>query len=160
MPNELAKPVTDQFTQELTQVVSPEKLVEFKDQTGKQESLKKTTDSKLPTESKDSKDKASVEKTPDNLAKEKRVNNHDPNLYRIMFFMKHFRMHDIVIKLVGDDTLVIDASHKEYIDEHGFATRSVVRKQKLPDDIVKEKLVSWLTADGVLIIQAPRVGNN
>lgn len=156
MPNELTKTDIAQFTQELTQVVAAEKVSEFKDQPSKQESTKKPSDPKLTSESEDSKDKESIEKTPDYLAKEKRVKTHDPNVYRIMFFMKHFRIHDIVIKLVGR-TLVIDAAHKEYVDEHGFASRSVVRKQKLPDDIVKEKLVSWFTADGVLIIQAPRV---
>ncbi|KAG8180004.1 hypothetical protein JTE90_020959 [Oedothorax gibbosus] len=158
MPNTPTKKDITQFTQELTQVVSSEKLVELKDQPTKQQQEPGKTPADMILET-DTKAEESIEKTPDILAKEKTVKTQDPNMYRVMFYMKHFRVHDIVIKVVGQ-TLVIDAAHKEYVDEHGFATRSMVRKQNLPEDVIKEKLVSWFSADGVLIIQAPRVEKN
>ncbi|CAL1270665.1 unnamed protein product [Larinioides sclopetarius] len=77
----------------------------------------------------------------------------DAEAFQIVFYMKHFRVTDIIVKVV-DHTLIIDACHREHADEHGLVSRSMVRKQKLPLNVKLETLVSSFTSHGFLVIHA------
>ncbi|GBM21744.1 hypothetical protein AVEN_118275-1 [Araneus ventricosus] len=77
----------------------------------------------------------------------------DADAFQVVFYMKHFRVTDIVVKVV-DRTLIIDACHREHADEHGLVSRSMIRKQKLPKNIRLETLASSFTGNGFLVIHA------
>lgn len=48
------------------------------------------------------------------------------------------------------------ACHEERVDEHGLVSRQFTRRYVLPEDVEPEKVISTLSADGVLVIEAPR----
>ena len=59
-----------------------------------------------------------------------------------------------------DNDLIIEASHEERVDEHGFVSRQFKRRYVLPQDVDQQRLESDLSPGGALVVQAPKVGAN
>lgn len=55
-----------------------------------------------------------------------------------------------------DDHVVVTASHEERVDEHGLISRQFTRRYMLPEGIEAEQITSTLSADGILVVEAPR----
>ncbi|GFS70493.1 hypothetical protein NPIL_692571 [Nephila pilipes] len=75
-----------------------------------------------------------------------------PGMYELIFYMKHFRPSDIIVKVV-DHYIIIDAHHKQHVDELGLVTRSMYRKHALPDSVQVKDLTCLFTCNGFLFIR-------
>jgi HSP20 family molecular chaperone IbpA len=74
----------------------------------------------------------------------------------VVLDVSHFTPEEVRVK-IADDMLVIEASHEEKRDEHGYVTRSLKRRYPLPKDIDAQNFVSELTRDGMLTVKAPKI---
>ncbi|KAK5870772.1 hypothetical protein PBY51_003692 [Eleginops maclovinus] len=74
--------------------------------------------------------------------------------WRVNLEVTHFFPSEIVVS-VSDGFLEVRGKHEERPDEHGFIARCFTRKYRLPDDIDATKMVSTLSADGILTVVAP-----
>ncbi|GFQ81023.1 SHSP domain-containing protein [Trichonephila clavata] len=72
--------------------------------------------------------------------------------FELIFYMKHFRASDIIVKVL-DRHVIIDASHKMHVDEHGLVKRSMFRKHALPESVTADDLTCCFTGNGYLIVQ-------
>ncbi|CAL1274030.1 unnamed protein product [Larinioides sclopetarius] len=75
--------------------------------------------------------------------------------FKVMLNVSHFKPNEISVKTV-DNCIVIHGKHEEKTDEHGFIAREFTRRYMLPEGAEPEKVVSKLTPDGVLTIEAPK----
>ncbi|XP_015916652.1 alpha-crystallin B chain [Parasteatoda tepidariorum] len=75
--------------------------------------------------------------------------------FQVRLDVGHFAPEDIVVKTV-DDQVVVTAKHEEKVDEHGFISREFTRRYVLPESSDLDKVTSTLSADGILIVEAPR----
>ncbi|XP_058459770.1 protein lethal(2)essential for life-like [Malaya genurostris] len=66
-----------------------------------------------------------------------------------------FSPSEITVQTV-DNTVIVEAKHKEKPDEHGFVSRHFMRRYVLPSGHDPKDVVSSLSFDGVLTITAPR----
>jgi crystallin alpha B len=69
--------------------------------------------------------------------------------------VQQFKPEELKVRVV-DDYLVVEAKHEERSDEHGFISRQFTRRYKLPEDVDPLALVSKLSSDGVLSLEAPK----
>uniref|UniRef100_A0A3B3ZZC1 SHSP domain-containing protein n=1 Tax=Periophthalmus magnuspinnatus TaxID=409849 RepID=A0A3B3ZZC1_9GOBI len=74
--------------------------------------------------------------------------------WRVSLDVSHFSPSEISLS-VKDGFLQIGGRHEERPDEHGFVARCFTRKYRLPAEIDVAKIVSWLSADGILTVEAP-----
>ncbi|GFW74255.1 SHSP domain-containing protein [Trichonephila clavipes] len=72
--------------------------------------------------------------------------------FELIFYMKHFRASDIIVKVV-DRHVIIDASHKMHVDEHGLVKRSMFRKHAIPESVKADNLICYFTGHGYLMVQ-------
>lgn len=78
----------------------------------------------------------------------------DEDKFQVCVDVQHFAPDEITVK-TADGFLIIEGKHEERQDEHGFVSRSFVRKYSLPEGVKPELLVSKLSSDGVLTVSAP-----
>ena len=67
----------------------------------------------------------------------------------------HFKPEEIEVKTVGNN-VVIHGKHEERTDKHGWVQREFTRRYALPEGCEPEKVVSNLSSNGVLVIEAPK----
>jgi len=67
--------------------------------------------------------------------------------------VQQFKPEEVTVKVAGD-SLVVEGKHEERKDDHGFVSRSFVRRYQLPKSIDAETISSSLSSDGVLQITA------
>ncbi|KFM81414.1 Protein lethal(2)essential for life, partial [Stegodyphus mimosarum] len=79
----------------------------------------------------------------------------DPEKFQVRLDVGHFAPEEITVKTV-DDQVVVTASHEEKVDEHGLISRQFTRRYVLPEGVEPEKVTSTLSADGILVVEAPR----
>ncbi|CAM4545339.1 unnamed protein product [Leuciscus chuanchicus] len=74
--------------------------------------------------------------------------------WKISLDVNHFAPSEVTVK-IKDGFLEIAGKHEERQDEHGFIARYFARKYKLPGGVDAENLQSFLSADGILTVEAP-----
>ncbi|XP_038559583.1 heat shock protein beta-1 [Micropterus salmoides] len=74
--------------------------------------------------------------------------------WRVSLDVAHFSPSEISLS-VRDGFLEIRGKHEERPDEHGFIARCFTRKYRLPAEIDATKIVSTLSVDGILTVEAP-----
>ncbi|KAF8788815.1 Protein lethal(2)essential for life like protein [Argiope bruennichi] len=79
----------------------------------------------------------------------------DTDKFKVRLNVKHFKPNEISVKTV-DNFIVIHCKHEEKSDEHGFISREFTRRYILPEGAAPEAVVSKLTPDGILTVEAPR----
>ncbi|GJQ65541.1 hypothetical protein Trydic_g7642 [Trypoxylus dichotomus] len=82
------------------------------------------------------------------------------HVFEINLDVQHFSPEEITVKVNDDGFIIVDASHAEKEDEHGFISRHFVRKYLLPNGANINQITSSLSSDGVLKITAPRLDEN
>ena len=80
----------------------------------------------------------------------------DKEKFQVNLDVSHFKPEEIKVKMV-EKNLMIEGKHEEKMDEHGFISRQFTRKYLLPKDVDPASVVSNLSRDGVLTIQAPKM---
>ncbi|EAT37332.1 AAEL010654-PA [Aedes aegypti] len=75
--------------------------------------------------------------------------------FQINLDVQQFTPDEITVTVV-DDTVVVEGKHEEKQDEHGYVSRQFMRKYKLPNGHEAEDVTSFISADGVLTVTAPR----
>lgn len=60
------------------------------------------------------------------------------------------------MKTVEND-VVVEAKHEERPDEHGYISRSFVRRYPLPNGYNAKDVTTTLSSDGILVIKAPKL---
>ncbi|XP_031161325.1 heat shock protein 67B1 [Sander lucioperca] len=74
--------------------------------------------------------------------------------WRVSLDVAHFFPSEISLS-VRDGFLEVGGKHEERPDEHGFIARCFSRKYRLPAEIDATKIVSTLSVDGILSVEAP-----
>jgi len=75
--------------------------------------------------------------------------------FQVNLDVKHFAPEELTVT-TGANSFAIEGKHEEKSDEHGFVTRHFKRRYMLPKEIDPATIVSRLSADGVLTIEAPK----
>lgn len=75
--------------------------------------------------------------------------------YEIFLCVKDFTPEEISVK-TSDGLVIVEGTHDERKDEHGFISRHFVRKYRMPEGCNLDRVQSRLTPDGVLVVSAPR----
>nr|XP_032799930.1 heat shock protein beta-1 [Petromyzon marinus]XP_032799931.1 heat shock protein beta-1 [Petromyzon marinus]XP_032799932.1 heat shock protein beta-1 [Petromyzon marinus]XP_032799933.1 heat shock protein beta-1 [Petromyzon marinus] len=78
---------------------------------------------------------------------------HTSDRWRVSLDVNHFSPEELVVKTAGG-YVEISGKHEERQDEHGFVARCFTRKYMLPPNIEADHVVSSLSADGVLTVEA------
>ncbi|XP_028270482.1 heat shock protein beta-1 [Parambassis ranga] len=74
--------------------------------------------------------------------------------WRVSMDVAHFFPTEISLS-VRDGFLEVGGRHEERPDQHGFISRCFTRKYRLPAEVDATKIVSTLSADGILTVEAP-----
>ncbi|XP_072289260.1 heat shock protein beta-1-like [Eucyclogobius newberryi] len=74
--------------------------------------------------------------------------------WRVCLDVSHFSPSEISLS-VKNGFLQVGGKHEERPDEHGFVSRCFTRKYRLPAEIDFTKIVSSLSAHGLLTVEAP-----
>ncbi|KAM4577074.1 heat shock protein beta-1 [Odontesthes bonariensis] len=74
--------------------------------------------------------------------------------WRVSMDVAHFSPTEIFL-CVRDGFLEVGGKHEEKPDEHGFIARCFTRKYRLPAEVDATKIVSKLSVDGILTVEAP-----
>ena len=77
------------------------------------------------------------------------------NFVQVNLDVQQFKPEELKVKVI-DEFLIVEAKHEERTDHHGFVSRQFTRRYKLPQDIDAQALVSKLSSDGVLSLEAPK----
>ena len=75
--------------------------------------------------------------------------------FAVKLDVSHFKPEEIEVKTV-DNNVVIHGKHEERTDKHGWIQREFTRRYALPEGCEPDKVESKLSADGVLMIEAPK----
>ncbi|KAG9262076.1 hypothetical protein AMEX_G25707 [Astyanax mexicanus] len=73
--------------------------------------------------------------------------------WTISLDVNHFAPTDITVR-THSGFLLVEGKHEERQDEHGYISRSFVRKYKLPVGIITESIQSCISGDGILTVEA------
>ncbi|XP_049326262.1 heat shock protein 67B1 isoform X1 [Astyanax mexicanus] len=73
--------------------------------------------------------------------------------WTISLDVNHFAPTDITVR-THSGFLLVEGKHEERQDEHGYISRSFVRKYKLPVGIIIESIQSCISGDGILTVEA------
>ncbi|XP_069471052.1 heat shock protein beta-1 [Ambystoma mexicanum] len=79
---------------------------------------------------------------------------HTAERWKISLDVNHFAPEELVVK-TKDGIVEITGKHEEKRDEHGFISRCFTRKYTLPPGIDATAVVSTLSPDGTLTVEAP-----
>ncbi len=79
----------------------------------------------------------------------------DESKFSVKLDCSHFKPEDITVRTVGH-SLLISGKHDEKMDKHGWIQREFTRRYALPEGCEVAKVVSNLSSDGVLSIEAPK----
>uniref|UniRef100_A0A1A7YC05 Heat shock protein beta-1 n=1 Tax=Iconisemion striatum TaxID=60296 RepID=A0A1A7YC05_9TELE len=74
--------------------------------------------------------------------------------WKVSLDVNHFSPEELVVK-TKDGVVEISGKHEERKDEHGFVSRSFTRKYTLPPTASVEKVISSLSPEGFLTVEAP-----
>ncbi|XP_041854688.1 heat shock protein beta-1 [Melanotaenia boesemani] len=74
--------------------------------------------------------------------------------WRVSLDVAHFSPSEILLS-IRDGFLEVGGKHEEKPDEHGFIARCFTRKYRLPGEVDATKMVSTLSVDGILTVEAP-----
>ncbi|XP_019877810.1 protein lethal(2)essential for life-like [Aethina tumida] len=75
--------------------------------------------------------------------------------FNVNLDVQQFKPEEIKVKVIGNNTLMVEAKHEEKEDEHGYISRHFVRKYVVPKNYDISQVNSKLSSDGVLSISAP-----
>lgn len=76
--------------------------------------------------------------------------------FQVSLDVQQFKPNEITVKMVDNNTVLIEGNHEERQDDHGYISRHFVRKYQLPKEVDANLLVSSLSSDGILTIKAPK----
>ncbi|KAK7872934.1 hypothetical protein R5R35_004253 [Gryllus longicercus] len=80
-------------------------------------------------------------------------NNQD--VFKVNLDVQQFKPEEVNVKVV-DNYIIVEGKHEEREDEHGYISRQFQRRYRIPEDVNVDALVSKLSSDGVLSIEAPK----
>lgn len=76
--------------------------------------------------------------------------------FKVNVDVQQFKPDEIIVKTT-DKYVVVEGKHEEHKDEHGYISRHFQRRYRLPDDVDPKNIVSKLSSDGVLSVEAPKM---
>lgn len=85
-----------------------------------------------------------------------KMDNRTKDGFQVCMDVEEFAPNEISVKTVNND-IVVEAKHEERQDNHGYVSRQFTRRYTLPEGYNIKDVVSKLSSDGVLTIQAPTV---
>lgn len=76
--------------------------------------------------------------------------------FHICMDVKQFRYSELSVKVVNEETIVIEAKHAEREDNaSGTVSRQIMRKYQIPKESEAENVKAELSPDGILTVKAP-----
>ncbi|XP_075162538.1 heat shock protein 23-like [Haematobia irritans] len=75
--------------------------------------------------------------------------------FQVCIDVQQFKPSELNVKVV-DNFILVEGKHEEREDEHGYISRSFVRRYALPKEYNPNKVVSTLSSDGVLTVSIPK----
>ncbi|KFO35478.1 Heat shock protein beta-1 [Fukomys damarensis] len=79
---------------------------------------------------------------------------HTPDRWRVSLDVNHFAPEELTVK-TKDGVVEITGKHEERQDEHGYISRCFTRKYTLPPGVDPTLVVSSLSPEGTLTVEAP-----
>jgi len=76
--------------------------------------------------------------------------------FQVCMDVQEFAPNEITVKTV-DNNIVVEAKHEEREDDHGYISRQFTRRYTLPEGYNIKDVVSKLSSDGILTVQAPPI---
>lgn len=76
--------------------------------------------------------------------------------FQVCMDVQEFAPNEITVKTI-DNNIVVEAKHEEREDDHGYISRQFTRRYTLPEGYNIKDVVSKLSSDGILTVQAPPV---
>ncbi|XP_017053282.1 heat shock protein 23 [Drosophila ficusphila] len=75
--------------------------------------------------------------------------------FQVCMDVSHFKPSELTVK-VQDNSVLVEGTHEEREDDHGFITRHFIRRYALPEGYEADKVESTLSSDGVLTVKVPK----
>ncbi|XP_075162015.1 heat shock protein 23-like [Haematobia irritans] len=75
--------------------------------------------------------------------------------FQVCMDVQQFKPSELNVKVL-DDCIVVEGKHEEREDDHGYISRSFVRRYTLPKGYDPNSVVSTLSSDGVLTVRVPK----
>ncbi|XP_013117382.1 heat shock protein 23 [Stomoxys calcitrans] len=75
--------------------------------------------------------------------------------FQVCMDVQQFKPSELNVKVL-DNCIVVEGKHEEREDNHGYISRSFVRRYVLPKGYNPENVVSTLSSDGVLTVSVPK----
>lgn len=79
-----------------------------------------------------------------------------PGGFKVSLDVHQFAPREINVK-TADDSVIVEGTHEERPDEHGYVSRHFLRRYVLTKDYDVDHIACSLSSDGVLTIVAPKV---
>ncbi|XP_066518571.1 heat shock protein beta-1-like isoform X2 [Hoplias malabaricus] len=77
-----------------------------------------------------------------------------PDTWKVCLDVNQFTPEELTVR-TKDGMVEITGKHEERRDEHGYVSRSFIRKYILPPEVDAKKVTSSFSPDGVLTVEAP-----
>lgn len=75
--------------------------------------------------------------------------------FHICMDVKKFRLSELSVKVIDNETIVIEAKHGEREDSTGTVSRQIMRKYQIPKECDPEEVHAEISSDGILTVKAP-----
>ncbi|XP_073841374.1 heat shock protein 23-like [Musca autumnalis] len=75
--------------------------------------------------------------------------------FQVCMDVQQFKPSELNVK-VSDNCVIVEGKHEEREDNHGYISRSFVRRYALPKGYDPNNVVSTLSSDGVLTVSVPK----
>lgn len=90
-------------------------------------------------------------------ALKKHDEEHKDDGFHVNVDVQQFKPEELSVQVLKDEGfVVVEGSHEERPDEHGYIKRQFTRRYKLPANVDPDTVTSRLSPDGVLLVSAPR----
>ncbi|GAB6026481.1 hypothetical protein CHUAL_012907 [Chamberlinius hualienensis] len=75
--------------------------------------------------------------------------------FQIFLDVNQFLPDEITVKTSGN-YVIVQCKHEERADDHGWVAREFSRRYLVPENVDPESIISSLTRDGIICVEAPR----
>lgn len=75
--------------------------------------------------------------------------------FHICMDVKQFRLTELSVKVIDNETIVIEAKHGEREDSTGTVSRQIMRKYQIPKETDPEEVYAEISSDGILTVKVP-----
>ncbi|KAG8286846.1 protein lethal(2)essential for life-like [Homalodisca vitripennis] len=80
----------------------------------------------------------------------------DKDGLKLTLDVQQYRPEELTVRVV-DDFIIVEGKHEEKSNTGGYVSLQFTRQFKIPADVDKEAVKTYLSSDGILQIEAPKL---